>query len=184
LISFLSQSLGGQKLIYYALALVVFLIDQGTKWLIVHNLSLYESHPVIGEFFQITSHRNRGAAFGILQNQQWFFIIITIAVVIGIIWYMNKVQKEHKQLLAVALGFLLGGAIGNFADRALFGEVVDFIQFHLVFTAFGQAFDFYPFAIFNIADFCISLGVVLIFIDAFKGWIKERRGKRNESYGS
>jgi signal peptidase II len=171
-------------LIYYALALIVFLIDQATKWLIVHNLTLHESRPVLGEFFQITSHRNRGAAFGILQNQQWFFITITVVVVIGIIWYMQKVRKENKQLLSAALAFLLGGAIGNFVDRAFFGEVVDFIQFHLVFTAFGHAFDIYPFAIFNIADFCISLGVVLIFIDALRGWMKERRGKSNESYGS
>lgn len=80
-------------------------------------------------FFQIVSHRNRGAAFGILQNQRWFFIAITIAVVIGIIWYLHRtVAERKKKLLPFALSLLLGGALGNFVDRALFGEVVDFFS--------------------------------------------------------
>jgi signal peptidase II len=170
-------------LIYYALALLVILIDQMSKWLIVHNFTLYESRSVIGDFFLITSHRNRGAAFSILQDQKWFFIVITLIVVVGIIWYMQKVQRENKRLLAVSLGFLLGGALGNFIDRALYGEVVDFLQFNFVFSIFGHAVD-YTFAIFNLADTAITVGVVLIFIDALRGWQKERRGKSNESYGS
>jgi signal peptidase II len=174
---------GGPKLIYYALALLVILIDQLTKWLIVHNFALYETRSVIGDFFQITSHRNNGAAFSILEGQQWFFYIITVIVVIGMIWYMQKVQRENKRLLAVAIGFLIGGALGNFIDRAMYGEVVDFLQFNFVFTLFGHAVD-YTFAIFNLADTAITVGVVLIFIDALRGWLKERRGKSNETYGS
>jgi signal peptidase II len=170
-------------LIYYGLALLVILIDQGSKWLIVHNLKLYESHPVLGEFFQITSSRNRGAAFSILQDQRWFFIVITIVVVLGLVWYMRKVMKQHRVLFTTALSLILGGAVGNFVDRALHGEVVDFLQFRFQFTFFGHAVDF-TFAIFNLADSAITVGVALIFIDALRGWIKERRGKSNESYGS
>ncbi|MDB5053587.1 MAG: peptidase [Bacilli bacterium] len=168
---------------YYIVALVVFLIDQCSKLLIVHNLKLYETHSVIGEFFQITSHRNRGAAFGILQDQRWFFITVTIIVVGGIVWYMRKVIKENKRLLGIALSLLLGGAVGNFLDRALHGEVVDFLAFHFQFTIFGHAVD-YSFAIFNLADSAICIGVALICIDALLGWAKEGRGKNNESYGS
>jgi signal peptidase II len=171
------------KLIYYAVALMVIVIDQLSKWLIVHNLTLYESRSVIGDFFLITSHRNSGAAFSILEGQQWFFYIVTIIVLIGIVWYMQKVQKANKRLLAVSLSFLLGGALGNFIDRVMYGEVVDFLQFNFVFKIFGQAVN-YTFAIFNIADTAITVGVVLIFIDALRGWLKERRGNRNESYGS
>jgi signal peptidase II len=174
---------GGPKLIYYALALLLILIDQVSKWLIVHNFTLYESRSVIGNFFLITSHRNNGAAFSILEGQQWFFYIITVIVVIGMIWYMQKMQRQKKRLLAVAISFLLGGALGNFIDRVLYGEVVDFLQFNFVFSVFGHAFD-YTFAIFNLADSAITVGVVLIFIDALRGWLKERRGKSNESYGS
>ncbi len=170
-------------MIYYALALVLIGIDQASKWLIVNNLSLYESRSVIGDFFLITSHRNSGAAFSILEGQQWFFYIVTTIVVIGMIWYLQKVQREHKKLLAVAIGFLLGGALGNFIDRVMYGEVVDFLQFNFVFNIFGKAVD-YTFAIFNIADSAITVGVVLIFIDALRGWQKERRGKSNESYES
>lgn len=170
-------------MIYYALALFLIIMDQVSKWLIVHNFSLYETRSVIGDFFLLTSHRNSGAAFSILEGQQWFFYIITVIVVVGMIWYMQKVRRENKQLLAVAISFLLGGALGNFIDRVLYGQVVDFLQFNFKFSLFGHAVD-YTFAIFNLADSAITVGVVLIFIDALRGWLKERRGNRNESYGS
>ncbi len=118
---------------------------------------LTEQIPVIGNFFLITSHRNRGAAFGILENQRWFFIIVTTIVVIGIIWYLQKVMKTNNKLLPLALSLVLGGAIGNFIDRILTGEVVDFLQFN-----FGS----YEFPIFNVADSCIVIGVGLIILDS------------------
>nr|WP_211184414.1 signal peptidase II [Paenibacillus lemnae] len=141
---------------YYVLALIVFLIDQGTKFLIATRLELGEQIPVIGDFFLITSSRNRGAAFGILQNQLWFFIVVTVLVVIGIIWYLQKVKAEGRKLLPTALALVLGGALGNFIDRLVMGEVVDFLQFN-----FGS----YTFPIFNIADSCIVIGVGLIILD-------------------
>jgi signal peptidase II len=144
--------------IYYIIALVAFLLDQGTKYLIASRMELSEQIPVIGNFFLITSHRNSGAAFGILQNQRWFFIVITIIVVVAIIWYLQKVIKTNNKLLPLALSFVLGGAIGNFIDRLVNGEVVDFLQFN-----FGS----YTFPIFNVADSCIVIGVGLIILDSF-----------------
>ncbi|NJJ41575.1 signal peptidase II [Paenibacillus apii] len=143
-------------MVYYLIALIVFLIDQGTKYLISSRLQLDEQIPVIGNFFLITSHRNRGAAFSILQNQRWFLILVTIVVVVGIVWYLNKVRKTRR-LLPLALALVLGGAIGNFLDRLLTGEVVDFLQFN-----FGS----YTFPIFNVADSCIVVGVALIILDS------------------
>lgn len=142
-------------MVYFLIALIVFLIDQGTKYLIATRLELAEQIPVIKDFFIITSHRNRGAAFGILEGQQWFFILITIIVVAGIVWYLNKARKTRK-LLPTALALVLGGAIGNFLDRILNGEVVDFLMFN-----FGS----YTFPIFNVADSCIVVGVALIILD-------------------
>jgi signal peptidase II len=159
---------------YYIYAFIVLLLDQATKWTIVKNMVYGESRPVIGEFFQITSHRNRGAAFGILQNQRWFFIAITIVVVAGIIWYLNKTIKAGQKLLPIALSLILGGAIGNFVDRALFGEVVDFLDFRFQFTWFGSPVD-YHYPIFNIADAGIVVGVILIFLDSFLSWREERK---------
>lgn len=162
-------------MIYYIYALIVLIVDQITKWNIVNTMEIGESLPVIGEFFQITSHRNRGAAFGILKDQRWFFIIITIIIAIGVVWYLQKTRKEGRRLLPVALSLLLGGALGNFIDRALFGEVVDFLQFRFQFNWFGTPVD-YTYPIFNIADSAIVIGVGLIFVDSVISWRKEKKG--------
>lgn len=164
---------------YYFYAFIVFILDQVTKWFIVNRIPLGEDRSVIGDFFIITSHRNRGAAFGILQNQRWFFIIVTIIVVIGIIWYMIRVIRERKVLLSFALSLLLGGALGNFIDRALFGEVVDFLQFTFDFSLFGKAI-YYIYPIFNLADSAIVIGVILIFLESLLTWRKEKKGATNE----
>ncbi|GKS12542.1 signal peptidase II [Paenibacillus chitinolyticus] len=160
---------------YYLLALIVFLIDQGTKWLVVKNIPLHDSIPVIGEFFQLTSHRNRGAAFGILQDQRWFFILATSIIVVGVVLYLNRTRKAGQKLMSLALALLLGGAVGNFLDRLLFGEVVDFLQLHFQFSFFGKAVD-YIYPIFNVADSAIVIGVILIFIDSIISWKNEKRG--------
>jgi signal peptidase II len=117
-------------------------------------MELYQSITVITDFFYITSHRNRGAAFGILQDQRWLFIIVTSCVVIGVIAYMIKMKKETI-LTKLALSLILGGAIGNFIDRIRTGEVVDFFHFQ-----FGS----YQFPIFNVADSALCVGVVLFLI--------------------
>jgi len=135
----------------------VLILDQATKWIIATRLTIGEEISVIGNFFLITSHRNRGAAFGILQEQRWFFIIITIVVVCAIVWYMRYMRKTGSVALLTGLGMILGGAIGNFWDRALHGEVVDFLLFN-----FGS----YSFPIFNIADSGIVIGVILVLIDS------------------
>lgn len=158
-------------MIYYLIALIVFLLDQGTKYLIATKLDIGEEIPVIGHFFVITSSRNQGAAFGILQGQRWFFIVITIAVVIGIVWYMQRVRKNGSKLLPVALALILGGAIGNFLDRALTAEVVDFLQ-----LTFGS----YIFPIFNLADSSIVVGVALIILDTFLDMRRDKKLDRTQ----
>lgn len=158
-------------MVFFLIALIVFLIDQGTKYLIATRLVIGEQIPVIGDFFLITSHRNRGAAFGILENQRWFFIIITVIVVVGIIWYLQKVKHSENKMLPTALSLVLGGALGNFLDRVVSGEVVDFLQFN-----FGS----YTFPIFNVADSCIVIGVALIVLDSL---LEVRREKKSAVAG-
>ncbi|MNI20789.1 Lipoprotein signal peptidase [compost metagenome] len=164
---------------YLIVALIVFLLDQASKWYIVRTIPLHESRSVIGEFFQLTSHRNTGAAFSILQDQRWFLVSITIVLVVGIIWYIRKTVSEGKRLLSVALSLVLGGALGNFLDRVLFGEVVDFLEFTFRFSIFGLDVD-YPFAIFNLADSAIVIGAILIILDAFIMWRNEKKGATHE----
>ncbi|MBD2870107.1 signal peptidase II [Paenibacillus arenilitoris] len=156
---------------YYWIALFVFVLDYVTKKIIATQLELGEQISVIGNFFLITSHRNRGAAFGILQGQRLFFIIITIVILIGIVWYIQAVRKSAKPWLLVGLGLVLGGAVGNFLDRARFGEVVDFLQFN-----FGS----YQFPIFNVADSGIVCGVILILIDTLLSSRDEKKARDGE----
>jgi signal peptidase II len=150
-------------LLYFLLALIVIAIDQVSKWLVVTYMDLGESIPVIGEFFQIYSHRNRGAAFGILQDRRWFFIAFTSVILVGIVWYLLRMRKEKNRGMGIALGLLLGGACGNFIDRLRTGEVVDFLKFRFQFSWFGRDID-YTFAIFNLADSAIVVSVGLILL--------------------
>lgn len=161
---------GGMKMYrYYILAFVVIILDQWTKWLVVKKMDIYEQIPIIENFFSITSHRNKGAAWGILEGQMIFFYIITIIVIIGIIYMMQKHVQGNK-LLAISLSFILGGAIGNFIDRLFRKEVVDFLDF-LIFT--------YDFPIFNVADSALTVGVFLFLIVTL---LDERKAKeRNKT---
>lgn len=164
-------------IVYLLIALVVFLLDQATKWVIKTRLDLYETIPVLGEFFSITSIRNRGAAFGIMQGQQLFFLVITVLFLIGISWYLHRSVKEGTKWTSVGLAMLLGGAVGNFIDRALYGEVVDFFQFHFRFSLFGLDVD-YVYPIFNVADIGIVLGAVIILIHTLVLWRQESKAAK------
>lgn len=152
-------------MLYYGLTLIVILLDQWTKWLIVQSMEIGESVPVIENLLHITSHRNRGAAWGMLEGQFWLFYIITAVVVVSIIYFMQK-EAKGKPLMKISLAVLLGGAIGNFIDRLFRGEVVDFVQTFI----FG-----YRFPIFNIADAALTIGVILLFIAMF---IDDRKRKK------
>jgi signal peptidase II len=143
--------------IYYIIALAVIAIDQWTKWLIVKYMRLGESIPIIPNVLYITSHRNRGAAWGILQGQFWLFYLITVIVVVGLIVYIQRLPRGER-LFGVALSLMLGGALGNFIDRLFRKEVVDFVH-----TYIGT----YSFPVFNIADSALTIGVVLLFIKMF-----------------
>lgn len=153
---------------YYLIALVIIGLDQLSKWLVVKNMELYEQIPVIENFFYITSHRNKGAAWGILQDQMIFFYLITAVVVVGIVFYMQK-YGQNNPLLSISLSLVLGGAIGNFIDRLLRQEVVDFLDF-MIFQ--------YDYPIFNIADSALFVGVILVLISAFVD--EKKKGKTSK----
>jgi len=148
---------------------LLVLLDQGTKYLVVKNMELYESFSIIEGFLSLTSHRNKGAAWGILQDQMMFFYIITIIVVIAIVYYM-QVHAKGDPMLAIGLGLVLGGAIGNFIDRLLHQQVVDFIDV-MIFN--------YDFPIFNIADSALTVGVIFILIMTLLEERNNRKGKNN-----
>ncbi|MFC5403080.1 signal peptidase II [Cohnella soli] len=156
---------------YYVVAIVVFLIDFVSKKIVSHNIEQdNERISILGNFFILSHIRNRGAAFGMLQEQRLFFLVVTIAVVVGILWYLHRSYRTGSMLLMFALAMILGGAVGNFLDRALFGEVVDFLQFN-----FGS----YTFPIFNLADSAICVGVALVILDSLLAMKRENKQNGN-----
>ncbi|GAB4072399.1 signal peptidase II [Barrientosiimonas marina] len=159
--------------LYYILALVVIAVDQLTKWAVVKTMEMGDQITVIEHFFYLTSHRNSGAAWGILQGQMGLFYIITVIVVAGIIYFMQHYAKDSR-LLAIALSVILGGAIGNFIDRLFRHEVVDFFDF-IIFS--------YDYPIFNIADSALVVGVILVIIITINDERKEKKRHDKSAHG-
>lgn len=155
-------------LVYYFIALAIIILDQVTKWLVVQHMEIRESIPLIENVLYLTSHRNAGAAFGILQGQLWLFVIATIVVVGVVTYYIQKYTKDQKWF-GVSLGLVLGGAIGNFIDRLLQGAVVDFIDVYIF---------AYNFPIFNVADSALVVGVIMLMIHVF---LEEKKEKKRKS---
>ena len=111
---------------HYLLAALIIIFDQVTKYIVAASMRVGESFEIVPSFLYLTSHRNEGAAFGILQGQRWFFILITIVVIAVVVYYLQQ-YGTLSFTFGIPLALVLGGAIGNFIDRILFGEVVDFI---------------------------------------------------------
>ncbi|KKE78045.1 signal peptidase II [Oceanobacillus caeni] len=153
---------------YYIIALFLIGMDQLTKWLIVRSMEIGESIPIIDGFFYLTSHRNQGAAWGILQGKMLFFYIVTVIVIIAVVYYMNKFAKTDKWL-GLGLSFILGGALGNFIDRIFRKEVVDFFDFYII---------NYNFPIFNIADSALTIGVIFVIIATILD--ERKKGRTNK----
>lgn len=149
------------------IGIIVLAIDQLTKYLVATQMSLGESIPVLGEFLQITSHRNSGAAWGMFEGRMMFFYIITVLVLIFLI-YFYKTEAKNNMLMQIGITLLFAGAIGNFIDRLLFQEVVDFVDVLII---------NYDFPIFNVADSALTVGVIIMLIEVF---ITGRGKEKNE----
>lgn len=133
------------------------IVDQLTKFLVVKYMTIGQSISVIDNFLYITSHRNEGAAWGILQGKMIFFYVVTLVVIGVVILWIRNLDIKKEKLLVIALALILGGALGNFIDRVMYQHVVDFINTYI----FG-----YDFPIFNIADSALCIGVFLMAVDA------------------
>ncbi|MEO8249900.1 MAG: signal peptidase II [Burkholderiales bacterium] len=150
----------GRLLGWLALALVVFALDQWTKWLILGHFRYGDSTYVL-PFFDIVRAHNTGAAFSFLAGaagwQRWFFTVIGIAAALFIVWLLRS--HSGQRLFSFALSLLLGGAIGNVVDRLMHGYVVDFLHFH---------WQGWSFPAFNVADSAITVGAVCLIWDELR----------------
>lgn len=148
------------------LSVAVIILDLTTKAIASHYFELYEILPVIPGWFNLTLAHNSGAAFSFLANetgwQRWFFALVAIIVSTIIFFWLKKLQP-HERWLAIALSLILGGALGNLWDRLTLGYVVDFLDFYY---QSPEKNSHWP--AFNIADSAISIGAVMMIIDAFR----------------
>lgn len=142
----------------YIISLIIFILDQITKSLISTYLKLNESIEITKDFFYIRYINNKGASWGILENNRFLLIGLSIIAIIMIIRYSYSFKKT--KLNTYGFGLLLGGILGNLSDRLIFGYVKDFFDF-IIFR--------YDFPVFNIADISIVIGVVLLIISILKG---------------
>ena len=148
-----------------SLLLIIFFLDQLTKAIVVKTLPLNTPQPLIGTFFQFTYIRNPNAAFGISLGDRvplLPFAIIAILILI-FIFFRTHHENRHERL---AIGFILGGALGNLMDRIRFGEVVDFID---------VGFHRFRWPVFNIADSAVTIGIILLIFGATR---KKRGGEK------
>ena len=139
-------------------AFPVLILDWGTKRLVqAHITRGAEIIPIIPGFFNLRHDRNTGAAFGILAGHRFFLILITVIALIFIFTYYLRFRESRW--MQVSLGFLLGGAVGNFIDRIFLGEVIDFLQFGIINKGL-----FWP--TFNVADIsvCIGAGMLIVYL--------------------
>ena len=144
---------------FILLTIIIFLIDQLTKWAIHSNMNLYQSIPVIENFFYLTYVTNDGMAFGLsLPGGQIVLSGLSIIMTI-VLGYLFWLERHGHILIKLALSLIIAGAIGNLFDRVSTGEVVDFIHIKL-----GSFWEWY---IFNIADTSVSIGMILFLIHSF-----------------
>ena len=150
------------------IAALVLGLDLWTKQLAASALIGGNVVSIFGDALKLVYVENRGAAFGILQGQLLLFLVLTVAILIALLYYLYR-RKSRELLLSLAIGLIIGGAIGNLADRMTLGYVVDFIMVDLV--------DFYAFPVFNVADIGVTTGAMLLALHILMEDRKEKNGR-------
>ena len=145
----------------FGIAAIVFLLEQVTKWIVLGPLDLRNTFQIeILPIFNLTYTENHGISLGLFQASsdamRWVLVVGTSLVAAGVAYWIAREERRWDQ---VALGMVLGGALGNILDRVRHGYVVDFADLH-----FGE---FRPFFIFNVADAAISIGVAILLLRSF-----------------
>lgn len=159
--------------IAYATAAVAIVVDQLSKWWVVSGLRLPERGRIeLSPVFDLSYILNRGVSFGLLAGggtARWLLSLFSVAVAAALAWWVARPQPETGArarpawLFPVAVGLIMGGALGNVVDRVRIGAVIDFLDFSGL---------YFPW-VFNVADSCITVGVVLLLLDSV---LAERRG--------
>ena len=131
----------------------IVILDQLTKIAVQQWMTLHQSCPLLGEVVQFTYIRNPGAAFGITFGGRWIYLVLSVIACAVMIYYLFRLPAAERRG-RYAMLIVLGGALGNLIDRALYGEVTDFIDIGV-----GA----YRWPVFNVADSAVTIGIILLF---------------------
>ena len=131
----------------------IVILDQLTKIAVQQWMTLHQSYPLLGDVVQFTYIRNPGAAFGIMLGGRWLYLVLSIIACAVLVYYLVKLPSIERRG-RYAMMIVLAGAVGNLIDRALYGEVTDFIDIGV-----GA----YRWPVFNVADSAVTIGIILIF---------------------
>ncbi len=145
------------------------LVDQITKILVDNLMALYSTVPIIPDFLHLTYIQNKGAAFGMLSNHRWVFMVISTIAIIAMGIYLFRFCKE-RMLFKVGLALIISGGIGNMIDRVIYGYVIDMIDFRVI-----------NFAVFNVADSFVCIGAGIVFLCLVIDLIKTTKKEKEEN---
>jgi signal peptidase II len=147
----------GRWWLWLVLSVVVLILDQLSKSFVVASLTYGQPYPVF-PFLNFTLVYNHGAAFSFLSDaggwQVWFLLFVALSITSGLVFWLYRTPRR-LWAQSLALGLIIGGALGNIIDRVRLHKVVDFIDFHI---------NSWHFAIFNVADMAVSIGVVVLLL--------------------
>ena len=151
---------------YYIIIVLIFVVDQLSKYLVLTNMLPGQSIPIFEEIFNLTFVRNTGAAFSNFQDQRWGLVVVTSIVLIVLVgFFIRNVHKAHWSML-LATSLIIGGGLGNLLDRIRLGYVVDMFDFQ-----------FWP--VFNVADMAVVIGCGFLILNVI--WLGKKHGNERDT---
>jgi signal peptidase II len=151
-----------------AIIVGIIALDQVTKWLAVIYLQGEPSFPLWQDVLHFTYARNEGAAFGILSDQRWVFMVFSTVAIIALLAVLF-IYRPKSRYVQITLAMIIGGGIGNMIDRFALGYVIDFIDFTLI-----------DFAVFNVADSFVTVGAFMLMGYLILDLIREMKASKAE----
>ena len=151
---------------FYLIAAAIVVLDQVTKWIAVRFIMPQTTIPLIDGVLHFTYVENTGAAFGMMKDARWIFMIVSAVAIVALSYVIARYAKDYR-FASFCIAFILGGGVGNMIDRIRLGYVVDFIDFRLI-----------NFAVFNVADSFVSVGAALLIVYLVRELILDAKRQR------
>ena len=157
---------------FYLIAAAIVVLDQVTKWAAVRFIMPQVTIPLIDGVLHFTYVENTGAAFGMMKDSRWIFMIVSAVAIVALSYVIARYARDYR-FASFCIALILGGGVGNMIDRIRLGYVVDFIDFRLI-----------NFAVFNVADSFVSVGAALLIVYLVRELILDAKRQRAAANGA